>query len=114
MKYADGDDDVPVALCIIRDGAQIDWDERLPEEVLYMPESIFSMMFPDLIEKYDANFYGTSKLSVDDLEHMKSSITENKEESCTTWINELYDEILKFISRGESLKGTHYIALEGP
>ncbi|MGF1689577.1 hypothetical protein L4C36_23495 [Photobacterium japonica] len=51
LKYAKDEDDYPVSLYLAKIGMTVNWKGNVPDEILYIPESIFQSVARGFIEK---------------------------------------------------------------
>jgi len=112
LKFAKGSDDYPVMLYMAEIGVVIDWKERSPDEVLYIPEGLFESVGREFIEKIGTErYYGKTVL---DDEHIEILCGEREPRNYTDRYISVLEEIRNFIDSGLSKNKSHYLAFEGP
>jgi hypothetical protein len=105
--------DAPVALCIARQGDDIDWVEHLPAEVIYAPEGVFDICAPTFLEVVGDAYYGTTRLSAELLIALEADLRRAQASDDIT-VQAAAKDLLDFLDRGKSLSADHYMAFEGP
>lgn len=112
LKFAEDDDDCPVMLYLAKVGTAIDWKETSPEEILYIPESLFGSVGRAFIDKIGVEgYYGQTLLDAQLIEVLCSE--REPGEYSEQYIYALL-EIRQFVGSALKKVKTHYIAFEGP
>lgn len=111
MAFAENEDDVPVAFCICKNGAYIDWKDSPPEEVLYVPENTFEKIAPSFMERLGRDYYGSNGIS-GELEDIL--VSEILLVSKSANLQQVKVAIYQFIQKASSVSATHYLVFEGP
>lgn len=114
LAFTEDVDDVPVALCIVKKGESTDWQESFPEEVLYIPESVFSDLAEAFVEKLGVGYYGTMSLSEQEIVELRQCMEDKSQKTDSKTLQFCIGEINKFLSRSEKLSNTHHLVFDGP
>ena len=111
MAFAESEDDVHVAFCICKNGAYIDWKDVLPDEVLYVPETIFEKIAPEFMRQLGRDYYGTNGIS-GELETILNAEMAVISESRALQQSKVV--INQFMRKAKSVNASHYLVFEGP
>lgn len=106
--------DAPVSLCLAKNGAYINWSTSPPDEVLTIPESVFTECAIGFLNLLGERYYGTTGLSKEHLSTLRNDLQNVLKKSVFDNLQTAASEMLKFLAMGEQLSETHYLAFEGP
>lgn len=111
MGSAKDEDDGPVYLCLYKNGQRIDWKESSPEEVLYIPETIFEAVARNFVDVIGQDYYGTVGISKEYAVIIQGGFSRASPEILSF---EMVQFVNNFIERSMEWSQTHYLAFQGP
>lgn len=111
QKYATDDDDCLVSFNLCKNNIEIDWKEKTPDEILYVPENLFNNLCKAFVKEIGLKYYETVEITseLEDILHSSFITAENNEANIVS-----AREIIQFIEKAKPLRETHYLTFEGP
>lgn len=112
LEFVEDEDDYPVMLYLAKIGEVIDWKEKSPDEVLYVPEKMFQSVAGEFIEQIGlGGFYGKTILDDRLIEILLHC---GEKENCSNAQKVILEVIRNFVNFCVQKSNSHYLAFEGP